>query len=87
MSPADIPTIEAMLAALAPLPLEPTEKDIVERRRRLNHIGECVTRLKARLNAEAEHLFRVCDHKNQYSSNLWGRDPGGGGCNTCGKSW
>jgi hypothetical protein len=30
---------------------------------------------------------QMCDHASKYSSNWCGRDPGGGGCNTCGKSW
>jgi len=87
MSTTDIPTVEAMIAALGPLPLNFTEKDIAERRKEIKHIGECVARLTARLKAEAEYLYGICDHRNQYSSNWCGRDPGGGGCNTCGKSW
>jgi hypothetical protein len=30
---------------------------------------------------------QMCSHEDKYSSNWCGRDPGGGGCNTCGKSW
>lgn len=80
-------TVEGLLAALGSLPMEFGEKEIIERRKQLKHIGEAIGRLSARLKAECEYLYSICDHKNQYSSNWCGRDPGGGGCNTCGKSW
>jgi len=80
-------TVEAMLAALGPLPLEPTDEDIVARRKSLEHISSCIRRLSDRIGAEAKYLKSLCKHTAKYSSNWCGRDPGSGGCSNCGGSW
>ena len=34
-----------------------------------------------------KHLQLDCKHQAKYSTNTWGRDPGGAYCPDCGKNW
>ncbi len=80
-------SVEDLFKGLEPLPLDPAPEDIIERRKLLHSIRRRVEALSRRVKAEFNSLYALCDHKDSYSHNTWGRDPGGGGCNTCGKVW
>lgn len=36
---------------------------------------------------EMKHVRLDCEHPDKYSTNTWGRDPGGAYCPDCGESW
>lgn len=62
-------------------------EQIKERRAELVKRRKLLTMKQEALKGQFQALYAVCDHKDRYSQNTWGRDPGGGGCNTCGKVW
>jgi hypothetical protein len=75
---------------LPPLGLDgpPTIEEIKERRQELGRRRKLLDAKSSALRAQFEALWAACDHKEgRYSQNTWGRDPGGGGCRTCGAVW
>jgi hypothetical protein len=80
-------TAEEMLKQLESMPFDPTAADFQARRKVLDGISKRIGQLRTRLRAEYDCMYALCDHADSYSRNFMGRDPGGGGCNTCGKTW
>lgn len=75
------------LFQIAKMPRDTSKAGIAARRERLVKFSQELQAVKHRLGAEFDILYAMCDHSDSYSSNWCGRDPGGGGCNTCGKVW
>lgn len=80
-------TIEELFTKIKPFPISFNVEDIKNRKKELDHIQQYLNHLQQRLKAERNYMQAQCKHENCFSSNWCGRDPGGGGCNTCGKQW
>ncbi len=76
-----------MTALQASIVLSKDPAVIVANRDRIRAAREAINAQLTMVDALSDANMRMCDHKDSYSSNWCGRDPGGGGCNTCGKSW
>jgi len=61
-----------------------------EIRTKRKELGKKIKELQLQIDhviIDLKHLRLDCSHPNKYSSNTWGRDPGGAECPDCGKSW
>jgi hypothetical protein len=74
-------------ALQASIRLSKDPEQIKANREKIRKAREAIEAQKTIVDALSEANMRMCDHADQYSSNWCGRDPGGGGCNTCGQAW
>ena len=71
----------------ASITLSRDAEQIKANRDRLTAAREAISAQLAAIDALNVANQKMCTHRDRYSSNWCGRDPGGGGCHTCGKSW